>query len=202
MNSSSVVLTFTPNNPSGTTITDEDGRVVYSVSTAHSEKPFVTSIRNAYGETIATNIWRRSLPDKVTLSNKSPISVNDWLRKSIIPFVNDVSFKDDNGKQYKWKGLSPGTSLILFSAEDGYKQPIARFLKPSKDHTTNSPTPLPAQLVLNSRAAEMQDTVVVSFLLLEKTRRLREMREARAEQSTNTRREVRFQSWAGNVPTQ
>lgn len=83
----------------------------------------------------------------------------------------------------------------LLSAEDNYKQSLARFCPPSKDYTTDPPTPLPAQLVLDSRALEIQDTVVLSFLLLEKTRRLREMRKSRAAQSTNIRNQVRFESW-------
>ncbi|EMD34069.1 hypothetical protein CERSUDRAFT_86827 [Gelatoporia subvermispora B] len=195
MDSPSAVLSLTPFNPTGTTITDAAGRVVYSVTTENGEGGFITHIKDSYGETLATNHWRRTLSDKVSLREQPPISVNDWLQNSMIPFVDDVSFKDSNGKRYKWKGFSTASSAVLLSAEDNYKQSLARFCPPSKDYTTDPPTPLPAQLVLDSRALEIQDTVVLSFLLLEKTRRLREMRKSRAAQSTNIRNQVRFESW-------
>lgn len=65
--------------------------------------------------------------------------------------------------------------LQLFAADDDFKNPIMRFIKPQKDYTTKPPTlTTPAQLVFTSRAEELRDTVVMSFLFLEKTRRTRQ----------------------------
>lgn len=87
MDSPSAVLSLTPFNPTGTTITDAAGRVVYSVTTENGEGGFITHIKDSYGETLATNHWRRTLSDKVSLREQPPISVNDWLQNSMIPFV-------------------------------------------------------------------------------------------------------------------
>ncbi|OCH95389.1 hypothetical protein OBBRIDRAFT_576072 [Obba rivulosa] len=171
--STPLILTLTPDNPCNTAITDVDGKVLYSVKTEHGEDS-VTYIRNGDDEVLASSKWREILPDKVTVGGKPPISVNDWLHKSIIPFVDEITFKDDAGRKYKWKGWSAGSSLELFTVDDDYKQPIARFLKPHKDHSTDPPTVSPAQLVLDTRAVEIRNTVIISFLLLEKTRRTRE----------------------------
>ena len=61
----------------------------------------------------------------------------------------------------------------LFAEDDGYKEPIARFLRARKDHATGAR--LPASLVLTDRAAQIRDDVVISFLFLEKTRRTNEI---------------------------
>ncbi|OCH85926.1 hypothetical protein OBBRIDRAFT_784114 [Obba rivulosa] len=174
MASSPVVLILHPNNPCNTSLLDADGKVLYTVNTEHGQHS-KTYIRNGDEEVLAWSQWRDVLPDKVSIGTRPPTSVNDWLRKSIVPFVDEVTFKDDRGKKYKWKGWSAGSSLELFTAEDGYKQPIARFIKPRKDYSTTPPMIVTsAQLMLDSRAVVIRDTVVISFLFLEKTRRIRE----------------------------
>ncbi len=59
--------------------------------------------------------------------------------------------------------------MQLFAEDDGYKEPIARFVKPRKDHETGKVTP--ATLLFTSRALQIRDDVVISFLFLEKSRR-------------------------------
>ena len=61
----------------------------------------------------------------------------------------------------------------LFSEEDHFAQPIARFLK-SQHVLHPEPGVTDATLVLTPRATEIQDLVVASFLFLEKTRRIRD----------------------------
>ncbi|OCH89208.1 hypothetical protein OBBRIDRAFT_794480 [Obba rivulosa] len=174
MASSPVVLFLHPDNPCNTSLLDTDGNLLYTVNTEHGQHSS-TYIRNDDEEVIAWSQWRDVLPDKVSIGARPPISVDDWLRKSIVPFVDEVKFEDDLGRKYKWKGWSSGSSLELFTAEDGYKQPIARFMKPRKDCSTTPPTTVAsARLVLDSRAVELRDTVVTSFLFLEKTRRIKE----------------------------
>ena len=60
----------------------------------------------------------------------------------------------------------------LFAEDDGFKEPIAKFLRSRKDHGTG--TYSPANLLLTGRALELRDDVVCSFLFLEKTRRVNE----------------------------
>ena len=56
----------------------------------------------------------------------------------------------------------------LFAEDDGYKEPIARFLRSRNDLQQL------AQLVLTARAVQVRDIVVTSFLFLEKSRRTNE----------------------------
>lgn len=113
---------------------------------------------------------------------------------------SDVTFKDERGRKYKWRGNAPGCRLEvrtalhpiidrptthadhpetpppahwqLFAEDDGFKAPIAKFARSRKDHATGTTTP--ATLTLTARALELRDDVVCSFLFLEKTRRVNE----------------------------
>ncbi|KAI1787407.1 hypothetical protein LXA43DRAFT_1098327 [Ganoderma leucocontextum] len=162
-------LALTRDNPSNTTIIDADDKALYTVHTTHN-KETVTHVQNADEEELASLEWRDVLPDKVTLGNKAPTSLRDWLHTSVVPFYlkDDVSFKDDSGRKYKWRGNAPGRSLELFAEDDEYKEPIARFLRSRNDWQQL------AQLVLTARAVQIRDLVVISFLFLEKSRRTNE----------------------------
>ncbi len=63
-------------------------------------------------------------------------------------------------------------------AQDDKARPIARFLRSHRvlDREAAPPTrqAVPARLLLDERGEAMRDTVVVSFLFLEKSRRTRE----------------------------
>ena len=58
----------------------------------------------------------------------------------------------------------------LFTEDDGFKAPIAKFVRSRKDPKTG--TLAPANLLLTARALELRDDIVCSFLFLEKTRRV------------------------------
>ena len=79
------ILTFTPDNPSNTTITAPSGEVLYTVSTTH-EKHTLTSVYDKYGAVIGTLQWRDALSDKVTFRGGPSQSYSDWLKKSHVPF--------------------------------------------------------------------------------------------------------------------
>ncbi|KAI9061052.1 hypothetical protein FKP32DRAFT_1576421 [Trametes sanguinea] len=167
-------LVLSPDNPCNTVILNEDEKPLYTVSTEHDKSSSVTYVRDADEEVLASLEWRDVLPDRVTLRDKGPMSLRDWLHTSLVPFYlkDDVSFQDDAGRKYKWRGNVPGRSLELYAADDGYKEPIARFRKSRTDRTTGTHTP--ATLLLTARALELRDTVVLSFLFLERRRRTNE----------------------------
>ncbi|OSD06307.1 hypothetical protein PYCCODRAFT_919508 [Trametes coccinea BRFM310] len=165
-------LTLSPDNPCNTVILNDDGKPLYTVHTEHTKSASVTYVRNAADEHVLASLeWRDVLPDRVTLGDKGPMSVRDWLHTSLVPFhlKDDVSFRDDAGRKYKWRGNAPGRSLELYAADDGYAAPIARFRKSRRDRTTG--THAPAALLLTARALDARDAVVLSFLFLERRRR-------------------------------
>jgi hypothetical protein len=58
----------------------------------------------------------------------------------------------------------------LYSEADK-KSPVAQFTKSVKSQDKSQPGGTPATLVLDERGQEIQDLVVISFLLLEKEKR-------------------------------
>ncbi|KAI0768045.1 hypothetical protein BD413DRAFT_479916 [Trametes elegans] len=91
------------------------------------------------------------------------------------PCCSNVSFKEDAGRRHKWRGNALGAHLRsadLFCEDDGHGAPITSFIRARKDYTTGTATP--SRLVLTSRGLQIRDTVVISFLFLEKTRRTNE----------------------------
>ncbi|PSR74269.1 hypothetical protein PHLCEN_2v10013 [Hermanssonia centrifuga] len=193
-----LVLTLAPNNPSNTIITSATGDVVYTVVTEHTKTTTTTQILNAQEEVVASSEWRDVLPDKITIGNNKPISLGDWMKRSLVPFKDDISFTDNEGRKYKWRGNSAGRDFELYTADDKYASPIARFHRPRLIHVplslesdpspndsavSSTPTLInskhrypqtPATLVLSSRAVQIQDTIVTSFLFLEKSHRINE----------------------------
>lgn len=80
-------LALTPDNVSNTTlISEEDGQRLYTVITEHTKKATVTSVRNAEDEVIASLEWRDVLPDKVIIGERKPMSMTEWMKRSVIPF--------------------------------------------------------------------------------------------------------------------
>lgn len=79
-----------------------------------------------------------------------------------------MSFSDEQDRKYEWKGYGPGLQMVLF--EKGTKEGIARFKRSRLDHATQKLEP--AILTLSPRAMEIIDLTVVSFLALEKNRRM------------------------------
>ncbi|KAG5733423.1 hypothetical protein E4T56_gene11756 [Termitomyces sp. T112] len=167
-------LTFEHDNPCNTTIFDgETGKILYQVVTEHG-KNTVTRVDKADGETIASWVWRDILPDIITIGNGKPLSVGSWLKKSLVPLKNTVALKDHRGRSLTWKGNGPGLSLELFLDEDSTR-PVARFCKSrpvwNGNQYTTPTTTEPARLLMDNRGLEIQEIAVVSFLVLEKSRR-------------------------------
>ncbi len=121
----------------------------------------------------------------------SNIITGDYSLTVVSRLRSDVTFRDGSGRKYKWRGNSPGRALEvrqstmdtgapysalcrlqLFAEDDGFKEPISRFFKSRKDHKTGKVES--AQLAFTVRALEIRDTVVLSFLFLEKGRRVNE----------------------------
>ena len=79
-------LTLTPDNPSNTTITDEQGRVVYRVETVFPGSKTITQVRDANNDVLAALEWHEFRSDRLTRGRGKEIALNDWLKKSRIAF--------------------------------------------------------------------------------------------------------------------
>ncbi|KAE9401532.1 hypothetical protein BT96DRAFT_856508 [Gymnopus androsaceus JB14] len=177
-----LVLILEPDNPCNTNMYDEqDGRILYQVMTEYNQE-IITKVRNMNGDTIASWQWRESRSDIITLGSAHPMSLNTWLKKSIIPFNKDtVTFQDQIGRHFKWKGCGTRLPLELYSEHDK-TNPIAYFEKSSQrrpSHIDDWDAPsgsqrLQSKLVVDQRGEEILDLVVISFVVLEKNRRAAE----------------------------
>jgi len=171
------VLVLQPDNPSNTKITDKaTGELVYTVHTEH-EKETITHVKDADGSLLAQWEWHDARSDILTLGNMKPMPSSAWLQKSLIPFSSSVSFKDDKARTFKWKGVEGGGQMELYSPDDK-SHPIAAFSKSLRytNRKVNPPTQVvrDATLMLDARAQEITNLVVISFLMLEKGRRIKE----------------------------
>lgn len=176
MSQSLTTLFLQPDNPCNCTIS-LDGKPVYEVVTTHEPKT-VTTVRNGAGEVIGSFEWRDVRSDVVTFGeNGETMSSGDWLKKSHLPFKDGITFKNKQGKKFEWKGTQKG--IQLFADHIHGKGPIARFRKSYGvllDKSAGSPTreTVPAELIMDEEANAMRDEVVLSFILLEKDRRVHE----------------------------
>jgi len=177
-----ITLNLSDNNPFNTTFVDADsGKAVYSVKTEHEdsengEKTWTTIKRlegNGEEVVLCKSEWRNVLSDLITMGQRTEaIPANTWLKKSVIPFVSHVTFIANDGKEYIWKGNDIGSSLELYSHEDK-KSPIAKYQKP-RYVASGSKERTPPALLFDERGAEVMDDVLVTWCLLEKTRRGRD----------------------------
>ncbi|PBK75626.1 hypothetical protein ARMSODRAFT_398821 [Armillaria solidipes] len=118
-------LLFQPDDPTRTDIIDGNtGHLYYSVDTIKQRKYQLTLVRRAaspidgpstVGEetTVASFEWHRYRSDMISFGDNMPISVKDWLKRSMNPFNTTVSFKNQTWKAYQWKGNSAGLSLTV-----------------------------------------------------------------------------------------
>ncbi|KAF9488886.1 hypothetical protein BDN71DRAFT_1402579 [Pleurotus eryngii] len=180
---SNLSLTLTPDNPSNCDLIEvETGKVVYHIFTVFDPKT-TTIVENAAGERIASWEWSDVRSDVLTLGNMPPVSSSVWLKKSMVPFKDTVTFTGPDEKIYKWKGNSLGSSLELFSPDDK-SSAIARFTKsyrmknqntdPPSYITTTSQLVIAGYVVSGDDSSRLQDLIVVSFLMLEKSKRARD----------------------------
>jgi len=176
-----LILVLQPDNPSNTKITDKDtGELVYTVHTEH-EKKTTTYLKDADGTLVAQWEWHDTRSDILTLGNAKSMPSSAWLQKSLIPFNSSVSFKDNKGRSFKWKGVEGGGQMQLYSPEEK-NHSIAAFSKSLRyiDRKVNPPAEVfrDATLTLDTRAQEITNLVVISFLMLEKSRRIKETSQA------------------------
>ncbi|KAJ8502930.1 hypothetical protein ONZ45_g11305 [Pleurotus djamor] len=189
-----LVLQLNPDNPNSTTLTDvQTGQAIYNVQTTFKPKAVTTLINATTGEVIASWQWRDSRSDILTWKNDQPVTSSKWLKKTIVPFQDDVTFIIPGGTdKYTWKGNRAGADLELFSPHDS-KSAIARFSRSHKTQRTHNddetlsgrPTSnfrtVPAKLTIassvvsSSSAQELLDVIVTSFLVLERKHRISEI---------------------------
>ncbi|KAF8577928.1 hypothetical protein K439DRAFT_1639308 [Ramaria rubella] len=168
-----ITYTLTNDNPTNTTLVDlssSDRKVDYTVSTEFSGSKTQTRVKNVWGEAIAILEWRETLSDKLTIGNNPPKALNKWLKSGMLP-LSPVSFQDHQRRKYQWKNVAAGLDMQLYAA-DTPGGPIAAFCKSRIDPVKK--VPIPATFTMNARAREIADMCVMSFLFLEKKRRMRE----------------------------
>ncbi|KAF9063078.1 hypothetical protein BDP27DRAFT_1368353 [Rhodocollybia butyracea] len=95
----------------------------YQVMTEHGQE-IVTKVKNIEGDIIACWQWRDPAPISSHWGPVQPVPLGAWLKKSMMPFKESVTFEDGIGRHFKWKGL--GTPHYL---RDNKKHPIAQFVK-------------------------------------------------------------------------
>ncbi|KII89834.1 hypothetical protein PLICRDRAFT_40010 [Plicaturopsis crispa FD-325 SS-3] len=177
-------LYFRPDHPCNTRITDAlSGDLLYIVRTKvdATTKRTTTEVRKAASaEVIAVFEWRDFRSDLLTFWSDEPIKASDWIKKSLIPFKETVTFTKEPWKTFKWKNFAPALSLELYDEGDK-TTPLARFSKPAKVGSETMPASLeilPRAASSSSETAESQeslrDRIVMSFLYLEKMRRGRD----------------------------
>ncbi|KAI0255130.1 hypothetical protein BJV78DRAFT_1279723 [Lactifluus subvellereus] len=168
-----ISLRLERDNPCNTSIFDPDGNVFYAVATDFSnpDKP-VTHVHDGIGKLVAEWIWRDARSDLLTIRDHPQTPASAWLKKSFIPFRDDVKFQDDAGVEYVWKNNKPGLALQLFGPQSK-TQPVARFIRSYKDYQADRENPpvVPSTLLLDQSVEPIRDLIVISFLLLERRRR-------------------------------
>ncbi|KAH9052980.1 hypothetical protein EDB83DRAFT_1185978 [Lactarius deliciosus] len=170
---SAISLRFERDNPCNTTIVDYDGNTVYTVATEFpsSGNP-KTRVHDGIGKLVAEWIWGDARSDLLTIGGRPQTRASAWLKKSFIPFRDDVKFLDDAGTEYTWQNNKPGLALQLFGPQSK-TLPVARFIRTYKDYKADRENPpvVPSTLLLDESAEPIRDFILVSFLLLERRRR-------------------------------
>ena len=83
---STSILTLDPDCPWNCTLDDPQGHIVYDVRTVAKTDTNYTFIRDASDKVLATLRWREVLPDMIMLAEGHFMSVNTWLKRSLVPF--------------------------------------------------------------------------------------------------------------------
>ncbi|VDB84764.1 unnamed protein product [Peniophora sp. CBMAI 1063] len=168
-------LTFGRDNPSNTTIYDASGLALYTVATdlSNISKP-VTRLHRGDATLVAEWTWRGTLrSDLLTFPGRPTAPASDWLKKSKMPFTSTATFTA-KGRELKWANNAPGLALQLFAPESK-SEPVARYTRQHADRSADDPTTVvPSRLLIKGSVQDVQDEIVVSFLLLERRRREKE----------------------------
>ncbi|KAG9039452.1 hypothetical protein FRB95_010741 [Tulasnella sp. JGI-2019a] len=169
------VYTFTNDNPNKTQLVDDSlKRVVYDVRVDFEGKRPITFMRHlnadgSQGEIFGQLEWHDFFPDQMTFKGSKKVKKTSFFSKA---GMFGVSFKDDQGRKYTWKGLGAGLQLQLH-ADDNFNpnMPIAQFQRTRRDYSTQPATVFPAMLFMTPRGVEIKELVIFTFLVLEKVRR-------------------------------
>jgi len=171
-------------NPCNTIIFSPARRPIYSVETTF-EIGTVTTVRkrplpadpsstaNAplNEEFVASLRWNEFLDDKVKVGDESPVRLRKILGVSLVNLAKTANFKDEQGRKYQWQGYAPGMSLKLYNLENPARPVlVAAFHRSRPNLETGSREP--AYLEIEPRGTQILDTIIWSFLFLEKNRRV------------------------------
>ena len=85
MTTTLTVLTLASDNVSNTSISTENGALLYKVETTAEKSTFgtniVTRVYSASGSELASLEWHDFRDDKVTVGDKKQMAIGKWLRK-------------------------------------------------------------------------------------------------------------------------
>jgi len=177
-----LVLELTHDSPSHSNLIPiGEDKPIYRVTTDYPEgKHPLTVVVDSSGNFIASLEWRPVFADLVVFGdeNGTPQKISRWMSCRIFK-GEKVNFQDDQGRKYHWRGYTPwgdnpSASLKLY-AEDSPDYPIVTYLCPPGMTKTSEVRPggQRPKLILQPRAVEIQDLAVVSWLFLEKARRVK-----------------------------
>ncbi|KAG9223349.1 hypothetical protein PLEOSDRAFT_1101109 [Pleurotus ostreatus PC15] len=166
--SASKLLYLTPDNVKRCAITLDlkDSEQTQYIVNSNSELTYM-HVRRPYDppdQPLAVLHRRDFLADKISFCGGEKIKVKDWLKplKAFSPFP--VAF-EANDTMYVWDASIVG-QLSMYKASEP-DTPIGWFQSSRKLVMDGVPTVLPAFLVLQPDAADIQDLTVISFLILE-----------------------------------
>ncbi|KLO13934.1 hypothetical protein SCHPADRAFT_337163 [Schizopora paradoxa] len=177
-----LVFELTHDSPSFTNIirAGED-KPTYKVSTEYPEgKHPLTTVTNGSGEFLGSLEWRPVFADLVIFGDKNskPQRLSSWMSCGLFK-GQTVTFEDSHRRKYRWHGYTPWgdnpeSSLKLY-ADDCPDSPIVTYVRPpgmTKTSEVRAWEQRP-KLILQPRAVEIQDLAIVSWLFLEKARRVK-----------------------------
>ncbi|KAG8984177.1 hypothetical protein FRB90_005488 [Tulasnella sp. 427] len=173
------IWTLSNDNPHNTKILDttDHNKIVYNIKPDFEGKHTMTNMYKGEGEGTPLGYieWHEFFSDQISFKGAKKVKKGSY-------FSNGGSFahtfKDEQGRMYKWKGIGPGLVPSLH-CDDNFnpKVPIAQFTRSRMDRSVNPPAVVPAQIFLTPRAMEVKDLVLFTFMVLEKGRRSKETSE-------------------------
>jgi len=177
-----LVLELTHDSPSHSNLTPVgEDKPIYRVTTDYPEgRHPLTVVVDASGKFLASLEWRPVFADLVIFGDKcaKPQKISTWMNCGIFK-GEKVTFKDEQGRKYYWRGYTPwgdnpAASLTLH-ADDRPEDPIVEYVRPPGMTKTSEIRPWEQRpkLILQHRALQIQDLAVVSWLFLEKARRVK-----------------------------
>ncbi|KLO19586.1 hypothetical protein SCHPADRAFT_935089 [Schizopora paradoxa] len=148
-------------------IVDDEGKTVYTTETNTKRWHNRTELKNASGEVIAMLEWHDS-SDKISFGRAGKkIKLGKFLQEIELPGNEKMGrFSDDSDRNYTWKGINDDTHQPLTVYEDRNNGLVA-LLTPA----IPEPEARPAALYLSSRGCEIEDRIVMTFLIIQRARR-------------------------------